>query len=79
MIGMDMASQLPTAEREWQTRKWRCTGVFCAAALWLGAILAYPKVPFIVRWAQVPLFAILIPIFIGQTMRKWRAYQSAAQ
>jgi hypothetical protein len=78
MAGMDTASQSSIAEREWSAQKWRCVGMFSALSLWLGAILAYPNVPAIVRWAQAPIFLILTPVFIRDTMRKWRSYRGEA-
>jgi hypothetical protein len=75
MAGMDAVPGKLILDREWRRQKWRCVGVSFAVALWLGAILAYPRVPFVVRWAQAPLFVIVTARFFWDTLRKWRAYR----
>jgi hypothetical protein len=75
MAGMVAMPERLIVEREWRKQKWRCVGVSSAVALWLGAILAYPHVPLVVRWAQAPVFVIMTSVFFWDTLRKWRAYR----
>ena len=70
---MDPTPGCSVAEREWYAQKWRCAGVTIALVIWLAEVVTHPQVPFTVRWAFWPFFAILVPVFTRNTVRKWHA------
>jgi hypothetical protein len=60
-------------------QKWRCAAVVLAIGLWLEHGLTHPDVPASVRWGAGWFLAVLMPIVIYETVRKWQAYRREAR